>query len=625
MLLLNQQEKPTLTLIKWGLRVLAFLLVATPNATNKLSWEEFKTLRMAATIAGLVAAGGSAISSSALREQEPYKLMRNSAKLDAYDAVITNEVNAIASSENSENYPQQLQPAPLTNDEAGMAAAKIQSALTDAGLSIHYHGSQIGCSAIRLLFKPDKLADAPKVAKQSELIHAACGLASNEKPAISVDRGLIRIDLPRQSRQFPQFSDYVKAESRQSPIKMLLGLDTFTGEPIYHKLSARGTSPNMRIGGTSGGGKSMALNAMIQSLIHWYTPKQIQFVVLDLKGGNYSWLEGSPWMWRGYRPAESVEDAIALLEEVEAERKHRQSTLFKSAKVKDLDGYNSTIQPDEQLPVLLTINDETAAYFASIPKRGREGAIIDYAKVAALGRSAGVFSIVATQKPVIEDNGTPVLPTTIKENHPNGLAFKISTPKGTELILGSNEVSAQSLAGKGDFYFKNEAGVIIRGQTLAVPEDTEALAQLVQMASDRPGCEAPAGEVHSNPQAEIINHLKRSWEAEFNLTPTTPNLSDTERFEQIKGLKCQGVAKTEIICKLWNCSPGGSNFDRRRQNSPLNQYETLIEKFAERWVCELVAGGHSAEAIARLIWGVVLDEVEAKLKDIYDRNFFKWS
>lgn len=288
-------DTPPVWLWSLGLSVGGFLIVTFSNTTAIAS---IRSVRFTLSFLGGVAMPASAL---ALKEKaklsEEMALMSHEAALDIHNAILQQTVKQFDPDEI-------INPAPAIalpqgTDEASTLAATIIRTLATVNpkrpIILNHAGNETGCSAVRMAFRPLEINHGLEAVKQSELIHAACGLAKENKPAVYMDRGNVVVEIPRTDRQYMGF-ELNPSVNTDAP-KILVGYDSMTREPIWHVLSPKGSSPSLLFCGTSGSGKSVWANAAILSLIYNYSPSQVQFAIIDCKGGNYSWLEGSPWLW----------------------------------------------------------------------------------------------------------------------------------------------------------------------------------------------------------------------------------------------------------------------------------------------------------------------------------------
>jgi hypothetical protein len=626
---LRYLDEPPVWLQGVGLSLGGFLVTIFANTTPIAN---LPYLRLITTLIG----GSLSASALALKDKsklsEEMALMSHEAKLDIHNAILQQTVKQFDPDE-------VLNPAPAITlpqgtDEASTLAATIIRTLATANpkrpLILNHAGNETGCSAVRMSFRPLEINHGLEAVKQSDLIHAACGLAKENKPAVYMDRGNVVVEIPRTDRQYMGF-ELTPSANTDAP-KILVGYDSMTRQPIWHVLSPKGSSPSLLFCGTSGSGKSVWANAAILSLIYNYSPAQVRFAIIDCKGGNYTWMEGSPWLWGPI--CEDHNSGKRFLDQAIAEGERRQKVLFKAAGCRDIEGYNKSAKPEDRLPVLVFFVDEVAEWMSGLkgdPKAEARPSEVQgsLARIAQALRSAGVVLIVGTQKPVVEDTSSkiPVIGTLLKGNLPYRLALKVLTSKESEVGLGSSyNPDASQLLGRGDFLWLTPDGKLTRGQSAFVPDDDNSeLERLHAIAANFHGVKVPERE-----PVEVVERYLETLEKSWDLPPVTPKVdkSDELLWHSIKALKMHPTkpSKTDIIGYIWGCSKGGSNFNKANPNSPLSLYERLLETNRESFVLELIKLGAKAEDIAWAAYDAKGDKEEAldAIRAISERHYFGW-
>jgi S-DNA-T family DNA segregation ATPase FtsK/SpoIIIE len=267
------------------------------------------------------------------------------------------------------------------------------------------------------------------------------------------------LELPNEQRQMIALSEILDSrEYRGSDSLLTLAMGKgITGEPVVTDLAR---APHMLVAGTTGSGKSVAVNAMILSMLYKATPDDVRMIMIDPKMLELSVYEGIPHLL-----APVVTDmklaANALAWCVgEMENRYR---LMSELRVRNLAGYNQKVRearaagrpllnpfpahpevPEtlDTLPMIVVVIDELADLMMVAGKKIEE--LI--ARLAQKARAAGIHLILATQRPSVD-----VITGLIKANIPTRVAFQVSSKIDSRTIL--DQMGAESLLGQGDMLF----------------------------------------------------------------------------------------------------------------------------------------------------------------------------
>jgi len=245
-----------------------------------------------------------------------------------------------------------------------------------------------------------------------------------------------------------------KFQSSRSLLTLALGKDIH-GEPIVNDLRAM---PHLLIAGTTGSGKSVAINALITSILFKAKPDEVKLILIDPKMVELEIYEDLPHLWTKIiidprKAANALRWAVSEMEE----RFQRLSDL---GQVRNAEQYNAAIQdaetvarvraqhpddPDlklEAMPLILIVIDELADLMMTSPKEVEESIV----RLAQKARAVGIHLVVATQRPSVD-----ILTGLIKANLPSRIAFKVSSKIDSRVILDGN--GAERLLGRGDMLF----------------------------------------------------------------------------------------------------------------------------------------------------------------------------
>ena len=303
--------------------------------------------------------------------------------------------------------------------------------------------------------------------------------AVSARVAVVPGRNAIGIELPNQKRETVYLRELLGlrdfAASKQK-LALCLG-KTIGGEPIIADLARM---PHLLVAGTTGSGKSVAINTMILSLLYMHRPEQCRLIMVDPKMLELSRLRRhpAPADARRHRPEEGghraemgrPRDGGALQEDVEARRpQHRRlqrrawrrprsaarssPAPCRPASTSETGEaiYEDEVMDLEPLPYIVVIVDEMADLMM-VAGKDIEGAI---QRLAQMARAAGIHLIMATQRPSVD-----VITGTIKANFPTRISFQVTSKIDSRTILG--EMGAEQLLGQGDMLYMAGGGRITR-------------------------------------------------------------------------------------------------------------------------------------------------------------------
>jgi len=288
-------------------------------------------------------------------------------------------------------------------------------------------------------------------------------------------KSTVGIQVPNAERETIYLREVVESQNfhdARSRLTLALGKD-INGRIITADLA---TMPHLLIAGSTGSGKSVAINAMIMSLLFKATPEQVRLILVDPKRvelGNY---DGVPHL---YTPiiTEPKLAAVALRNAVrEMERRLK---LLAEKGVRNIDQYNKLFAEDtpslfeedsehKPLPYIVIILDELADLMMLDGKNVEES----ITRLAQMARAVGIHLVLATQRPSVD-----VITGLIKANVPTRISFRVATKVDSRTILDAN--GAESLLGRGDMLFLAPGSA--RVQRVHAPLVTEKeIAQVVE-------------------------------------------------------------------------------------------------------------------------------------------------
>lgn len=327
-----------------------------------------------------------------------------------------------------------------------------------------------------------ELEPAPGI-KSSRVIGLADDIARSmsalsARVAVVPGRNAIGIELPNAHREKVYLRELLVAkETTETVAKLPLCLGkTIGGDPVIIDLAR---TPHMLIAGTTGSGKSVAINTMILSLVYRLRPDQCRLIMVDPKMLELSVYDGIPHLLTPV--VTDPKKAVVALKWAVREMEERYKNMAKLG-VRNIDGYNTrllelkakgeeptrtvhtgfdketgkAIYEEEKLsldplPYIVIIVDEMADLMM-VAGKDIEGAV---QRLAQMARAAGLHVILATQRPSVD-----VITGTIKANFPTRIAFQVTSKIDSRTILG--EMGAEQLLGQGDMLYMAGGGRISR-------------------------------------------------------------------------------------------------------------------------------------------------------------------
>ena len=350
-----------------------------------------------------------------------------------------------------------------------------------------------------------ELEPAPGI-KSSRVIGLADDIARSmsaiaARVAVVPGRNAIGIELPNSTRETVYLRELIASrdfETSKAKLAMALG-KTIGGEPVIADLAKM---PHLLVAGTTGSGKSVAINTMILSLLYRLSPEQCRLIMIDPKMLELSVYDGIPHLLSPV--VTDPKKAVVALKWTVREMEERYKKMSKIG-VRNIDGFNTRVEQavakgeaisrtvqtgfDRQtgeaiyeteefdlkpMPYIVVIIDEMADLMM-VAGKDIEGAV---QRLAQMARAAGIHVIMATQRPSVD-----VITGTIKANFPTRISFQVTSKIDSRTILG--EQGAEQLLGMGDMLYMAGGGRIqrVHGPFVADGEVEDIVAYLKTQGS----------------------------------------------------------------------------------------------------------------------------------------------
>jgi S-DNA-T family DNA segregation ATPase FtsK/SpoIIIE len=357
-----------------------------------------------------------------------------------------------------------------TAEELESLSRDVERHLGSFGIKAQVVNAMPGPVITRFEIQPDAGVKGSQITNLSRDLARSLAVSSVRVIEVIEGKSVIGLEIPNQKREMVMLREILDSapyRNAESPLTMALGKD-IAGNPLSFDL---GKMPHLLVAGTTGSGKSVAINVMILSILFKATHEQVRFIFIDPKMLELSVYEGIPhlltpvvtdmkdaanalrWcvaeMERRYKLMSvlgvrnlaglnrKIEEAAAAGEPLIDPTRKKAQDLF------DLDAPVSAPETLEPLPHIVVIIDELADMMMVVGKKVEE--LI--ARLAQKARAAGVHLIVATQRPSVD-----VITGLIKANIPSRLAFQVASRIDSRTIL--DEMGAETLLGHGDGLFR---------------------------------------------------------------------------------------------------------------------------------------------------------------------------
>ncbi len=286
-----------------------------------------------------------------------------------------------------------------------------------------------------------RLAPGIKVAKVAQLKDdLAYALAASEIRILAPIPGkqAVGIEVPNARRRIVHLGDVFQAPPPDwSPLTVWLGKDV-AGRAIGADLAKM---PHLLVAGTTGAGKSAAVNSMLSSILLRATPHEVRMVLVDPKQVELTHYDSIPHLLTPVitSPRQAATALQNLVREMEG--RYSQMALARTRTLKDLNEARAR-RDEPPLPYVLCVIDELADLMMVAPADVEDSII----RIAQKARAVGIHLVLATQSPRVD-----VITGMIKANVPSRIAFAVSSQTDSRVILDQN--GAESLLGMGDMLF----------------------------------------------------------------------------------------------------------------------------------------------------------------------------
>jgi S-DNA-T family DNA segregation ATPase FtsK/SpoIIIE len=344
----------------------------------------------------------------------------------------------------------------------------VELKLKDFGVEVDVVAVHPGPVVTRFEMRPAPGVKASQITALSKDLARALSTISVRVVEVIPGKSVMGLEIPNEKREIVTLGEIIRSKAYDdvaSPLALALGKD-IGGLPMVADLARM---PHLLIAGTTGSGKSVAINAMVLSLLYKSTAEHVRLIMIDPKMLELSVYEGIPHLLSPV--VTDMKQAANALRWCVAEMERRYQ-LMAALGVRNIAGYNRRVKdsladnkpiPDpvllqraandpsidqsaipnlEPLPFVVVIIDELADLMMIVGKKVEE--LI--ARLAQKARASGIHLVLATQRPSVD-----VITGLIKANIPTRIAFQVSAKVDSRTIL--DQMGAESLLGHGDMLY----------------------------------------------------------------------------------------------------------------------------------------------------------------------------
>ena len=466
-------------------------------------------------------------------------------------------------------------------DTLDFTSRLIERKLIDFGIEVKVISAQPGPVITRFEFEPAAGVKGSQITNLARDLARALSVVSIRVVETIPGKSCMGLEIPNAKRQMVFLSEIMGSQvyaDMHSPIAIAMGKD-IAGKPVVADLAKM---PHVLVAGTTGSGKSVAINAIILSFLYKSEASKVRMILIDPKMLELSVYEGIPHLLAPV--VTDMRQAANALNWCVAEMERRYK-LMSSLGVRNLAGYNQKIkeaekmgekiphpfsltpdapEPLEEMPLIVVVIDELADMMMVVGKKVEE--LI--ARLAQKARASGIHLVLATQRPSVD-----VITGLIKANVPTRISFQVSSKIDSRTIL--DQMGAEALLGQGDMlYMPPGTGYPVRIHGAFVSDH----------------------EVH-----QVVNHLKAMGEPNYIegiLTNETEGSSEVGEFSSDDGAEKDPLYDEAVSIVLKSRRASISSVQRQLRIG-YNRAARLIEDMERAGLVSAMQSNGNREVLAK--------------------------
>ncbi|HVW82826.1 MAG TPA: DNA translocase FtsK [Candidatus Paceibacterota bacterium] len=342
----------------------------------------------------------------------------------------------------------------------------IKRTFQNFGINVEMDEVSVGPTVTRYAVKPAEGVRLSKIVSLASNLELALAAHPVRIEAPIPGKSLVGIEVPNTTKAMVGLGGLLAAaewSGSDKPLLAALGRD-ITGVPHYVNLAK---APHALVAGATGSGKSVAIHALITSLLYRGGPNQLRFILIDPKRVELTLYNGIPHL---LTPVITDPRKAILALKWAAKEMERRYNILEAEAVRDIDSYHKSVyepakkkgaeELPESMPFIVIVIDELADIMQSYPRELEAGVV----RLAQMSRAVGIHLVLSTQRPSVN-----VITGLIKANVPTRLALQVASQIDSRTIL--DQGGAETLLGAGDMlYLSADMQKPVRIQTAFISE-----------------------------------------------------------------------------------------------------------------------------------------------------------